>query len=135
MVPAFIGLALGAAGGLLGAFGKRKAARAEAEAYRINAQQIRERAGIETTLRERQGLREAGSIAAGAGANGLNIAGSAADILRESARNQAFDIQSIKSQSELEAKAAERGAKAAKAAGTLGFIGGVANTAASLLLR
>lgn len=121
---------------MIGGFGKKKAGAAEAEAARLNAQQVRERADIETTLRDRAAVREAGAIAANAGASGLSGTGggSAADILRESARNAAFDVQSIKRQSALEASALEKGGKAAKRAGNIGFLQGGLD-AASILLR
>lgn len=90
----------------------------------MNAQQVRERAVIESTLRTRQGAREAGSIATAAGAGGLVGSGSVVDILRESARNTAFDLSTIKTQSELEAQALLLGGRASKAAGNIGFLGG-----------
>lgn len=119
--------------------GKAEAAvyKAQARAAELNAEQVRDRARIETTLRGRAGLREAGSISAATGASGLAGGGSAADILRESARNTQFDVASIKSQSALEAGALDATAegyyKAAKGAKKNGLLGG-ALSAASLLL-
>lgn len=133
MVPLFLGTALGIVGGLLGGFGKKKQANAQAEAARLNAQQVRERADIETTLRARAGGRESGAVTAAAGANNLAAGGSASDILRESARNTEFDLTTIRTQSDLEAKALEKGAKATKKAGTLGFASSVIGSAASIL--
>lgn len=124
---------IGAAGSLLGGFGRRKAGRAEAKAAVLNAQQVRERATIESTLRTRSGAREAGSIATAAGASGLLGGGSVADILRESARNTAFDLNTIQTQSELEAKAILLGGKAAKTAGNIGFLGGALDAGSILL--
>lgn len=121
----FLGLAFGALGSIIGGFGKRKAGQAEAKAAELNAQQIEERAKIETTLRERAGIREVGQIATAAGASGLAGGGSAADILRESARNTAFDLATIRTQSELEAKVTRLGGKAAKQAGNIGFASGI----------
>lgn len=134
MVPLFLGAVLGIAGGLLGGFGKAKAASSQAAAMRLNAQQVRERSTIESTLRERTGDREAGSINAAAGAGGLAGGGSAADILRESVRNTEFDLRTIKDQSELEARALEKGAKGVKTGGILSGITGAATTAAGFLI-
>lgn len=128
-----LGLGIKALGGLFGGSAKKREAKAAAEAARLNAQQIRERVGIETTLRERTGAREAGTITANAGASGLAGGGSAADILRESARNTAFDINTIKTQGELEAKVREREAAGFKAAGKRSFLGGVLDAAGTLL--
>lgn len=122
-------------GGLIGAFGKKKAGKAEYEAAKINAQQVRERAAIETTLRERAGAREAGTIAANAGASGLAGGGSSADILRESARNLAYDVNTIKTQSELEAEGILKGGKAAKSAGNIGFLSGVGSSIGGFLMN
>ena len=134
MVPAIFGALLGGASAIFGGLSKRKAARAQAEASRLNAQQIRERADIETTLRGRAGQRESGTIAANAGASGLAGGGSAADILRESTRNRLFDLESIQSQSELEARVREQEARGARSAGNRALIGsGI--TAAGILLR
>lgn len=133
MLPMFLGALFSAAGALIGGIGKKKAGKAQAEAAKLNAQQVRERAAIETTLRTREGFREAGSIQAAAGAGGTTGGGSAADILRESARNAAFDVQTIKSQSALEADAFELGGKAAKKAGNIGFLGGALDSASILL--
>lgn len=133
MAPMFLGLAIGALGKLFGGHSRKKEAQAAAEAAKLNAQQVRERAAIETTLRERSGIREAGAINAAAGASGLAGGGSAADILRESARNTAFDLQTIKSQSELEAKIREREAAGYKAAGKRELVGGILDAGSFLL--
>lgn len=137
MVPLIFGAAFGALGSVLGGIGRRKAGRAEAKARELNAQLIEQRAGIETVLRERAGLREAGQINTAAGASGFAAGGSAADILAESARNTAFDIASIKTQSELEARAERLAGSAARKAGNIGFLGGLlgAGEALSPLLR
>lgn len=117
----------------MGGIGSARAGRAEAKAARLNAQQIRERATIESTLRARSGLREAGTIAAAAGANNLTRAGSAAAILGESARNTAFDLLTIRTQSELEARATILGGKAKRAAGNVGFLTGGFDAASQLI--
>lgn len=129
----FLGLALGAIGKIFGGSSKNKEAKAAAEAATLNAQQIRERAAIETTLRERTGQREAGTISANAGANGLAGGGSSADILRESVRNTAFDLSTIKSQSELEADIRLKEAKGLKAAGKRSLISGFLDAGSFLL--
>lgn len=128
------GSLLGLGASLIGGIGKRKAAKAEAEAARLNAQQIEERSGIEQVLRGREGTREAGTIAASAGASGLDLAGSAAEILRESARNTAFDIQSIQKQRGLQAKALRKGAKASSAAGNIALGGSIIGGASDFLI-
>ena len=101
----------------------------------MNAQLIGERTGIETLLRERAATSEAGTIRANAGASGLAFGGSAADVLRMSARNAAFDIASIQKQGELEKKVTLLGGQAAKAAGNLGAISALTGTASDILLR
>lgn len=95
---------------------------------------MRNRAEIESTLRTRAGLREAGTIKAATGAAGLSgVGGSAASILGESARNAAFDLGTIETQSELEAKAILKGGKAAKTAGNIGFAASGFSAASTLL--
>ncbi len=124
----------GAVGAIIGGFGKKKAAQAEEKASQLNAQQVRERVGIESTLRERAGAREAGSIAAAVGASGFTgVGGSAAEILRESARNREFDIASISKQGDLEAEAIELGGKSARRAGNIGLISSGISAASFLL--
>lgn len=124
-----LGTALGAIGKIFGGFGARKRARAAAKAAELNAQQILARAETETVLREREGIREAGAIRAAAGASGLEGGGSAADILRESARNLAFDVASIREQADLQARALRQQAKAGRRAGNLAFAGGFLDAA------
>jgi len=90
------GALLGIGASLFGGRSEKKAAKAEAEATaraaELNAEQVKERAKIETTLRERAGIREAGQASAATGKSNLSGGGSSADILRESARNTAFDV-------------------------------------------
>jgi len=145
-VPVFLGALIGIGASIFGGISNKKAAKAEAEATaeaaRLNIQQVQERAKIETTLRQRAGQREAGTIAAAAGASGLAGAagggptGSAADILRESARSTAFDVGTIRRESRLQAGVLEqeaRGAlKAGKARGRAALAGGI-GSAASIL--
>lgn len=136
-----LGLGLKVAGALLGGRAGKKASKAQARAATLNAQQIRERADIETTLRQREGEREAGTIAAVAGVSGLAggipgaPSGSAADILRESVRNTLFDVRTIKTQSELQAQVFEQEAKGARSAGRAALVGGVLRAGALLLGR
>lgn len=99
----------------------------------LNAKQVEDRARIDTLLRERAGVREAGTIAANAGASGLAGGGSAADILAESARNTAFDLASIRTQSSLQAAALRKGAKASKTAGNIALGGSILDAASFLL--
>lgn len=129
----FLGLGLSVLGGVIGAFGKKKEGAAQAEAAKLNAEQIRKRAEIDTTLRTRAGTRELGSINTAAGGSGLAGGGSAADILRESARNTAFDVLSIKTESDLARRAKLAEAKGAKTAGKIGFAGGLLGAASTLL--
>lgn len=137
----FLGSLIGIGASLFGANKQKKAAKAEAEATaeaaRLNAEQTKERAKVETTLRERAGQREAGTISTAAGASGVTKGGSAADILRESARNTQFDLGTIKTQSELQVKVFEqegKGAlKAGKARGQAALASGI-GSAASILL-
>lgn len=86
-------------------------------------------------LRERAATSEVGTINANAGASGLALGGSVADVLRMSARNAAFDIASIKKQGELERQVTLLGGKAAKAAGNIGAIDTLVGTASDILLR
>lgn len=131
----FLGAAIGAIGSIFGGASKRKAARAQAKASRLNAQQVRERTEIEATLRERRGEREAGSINSAAGASGLSGGGSASDILRESARNTAFDLNTIRTQGALQAEVHELEAKGAKSAGNRALLGGALGAASILIGR
>lgn len=131
------GLGLGAAfkigSAIFGGGAKKRAAKAEAQAFEFNALQVEDRARIDTTLREREGQREIGAIQTGAGASGLAGGGSAADILRESTRNTLFDLASIKTQSSLEAKRFRSGAAAARTGAKLGLAASVLDLGSSLL--
>lgn len=113
---------------------------AQGKAAALNAEQVRERARVESMLRQREGGREQGTIAANTGASGLTMAGSASEILRESVARTAFDVASIKTQSGLEAAALDRtsegyatAAKKTKKTGMLGFLGGAINAVGALL--
>lgn len=129
----FLGLGLKVLGGLLGGVGKKAEAKANAQAATLNAEQIRKRTEIDTTLRERSGVRELGSIKTAAGGSGLAGGGSAASILRESARNTAFDVYSIKTEGDLARRAKLAEAKGFKRAGNIGLFGGVLDAATTLL--
>ena len=131
-VPLILGALFSAGSALIGGASRRRARRAQARAARLNARQVRERTEIQSTLRQREGTREAGRISAAAGASNL-AGGSAADILRESARNTAFDVASIESQGELQAQVFEQEARGAQRSGNLAALGS-AFTAGAILL-
>lgn len=137
----FLGALIGIGASIFGARSQKKAAKAageaQARAAELNAEQVAERARVETILRERKGLREAGSISAATGASGLAGGGSAADILRESARNTVFDRNTIKKQSGLRIEALKSEAtaarKGAKLQGRAALAAGAASAASFLL--
>lgn len=137
----FLGALIGIGASIFGASKKKKAAKAEAEATaraaELNKEQVLERAKTETTLRERAGVREAGTISTAAGASGVTKGGSASDILRESERNLQFDVGTIKTQSELQAQVLEQEAlgarKSGKARGQAALASGAASAASFLL--
>ena len=110
----------GVAGGAVEAVGKLKAAKAEAEAAKLNAALVRERTGIELTLAKREGVKGVGATLAAFGGAGVTLGGSAADVLRESRRDIAFRAKSIQDIGEREAVLFEKQAKAAKTAGKFG---------------
>ena len=116
--PLILGTLIGVGASLFGGRSRRRAARqageAQAQAALRNVEQVQERARVQTILRQREGMREAGQISAAAGASGLAGGGSAADILRESARNVAFDVGTIGTQSRLQVEALQREAEAAR---------------------
>jgi len=122
---------LGAIGGILGAFGSKKESSAEAEAAKANAELVRERTAIETTLARREGIKGVGATIAGFGAAGVTGGGSAADVLRESRRDIAFQVTSIQKLGALEAEGFDKQAKAAKTAGKVGFASGLLGAATS----
>ena len=117
------GAVLGIGASIFGGLSKRRAARqageAQARSAELNIEQVEERARVETILRERRGTREAGQITSAAGASGLAGGGSAADILRESARNTRFDLGTIKKQSGLRIQSLRQEARAARKGGRL----------------
>ncbi len=139
--------AVGLVGGLVkGIFGK-KGADASAAAFAKNAQMSRENANIvragtalDMERLARAGAKAAGSISAGAGASGLKTSGSALDVLRESATQNALDRQLRGYQGALEARGYEQQAisqdaqaKGAKAEGKASLFGGILGGATSLL--
>lgn len=111
----------GLAGAGVEAAGKLKAAKAEAEAAKLNAALVRERTGIELTLAKREGVKGVGATLAAFGAAGVvGTSGSAADVLAESRRDIAHRAESLKNIGEREAVLFEKQAKAAKTAGKFG---------------
>jgi DNA invertase Pin-like site-specific DNA recombinase len=125
------GAVLGIAGGLMKAFGQKKQAKAQAKAEKLNAELIRERTKVELTLAKRAGIKGIGATRADYGAAGLKQLGSAGDVLRESARDIAAQLASIKKLGKLEEQMHLQAAKAATAGGTLGMIGGILSSVGS----
>ena len=150
MVPAFFGLGLGliakGIGGLVGAFGRKKAAGAEASSYEAQAQAadvnrgfIQKRTAMELLLQGRQGIQAEGATRAAIGASGFTGGGSAGDILRQSARDIAFDAESIRvageaasEQERLKALGYRSAARGARTAGTIGAVGALLDTGADI---
>jgi hypothetical protein len=120
-----LGAILSIGAGLIGAFGKKKAGDAQKEAAMLNAKLIEKRTEIDATVAERQGEKGIGATRADIGAAGLQVAGSAADLVRESERDAAFAIDSIKEQGKLEAKITRKGGTAAQKAGNIGAVGSI----------
>lgn len=112
---------LSAIGGIFGAFGKKSESKAEVEAAKLNAALVRSRTKIETTLARREGIRGVGATIAAFGAAGVTLGGSAGDVIRESRRDIAFQIASIREIGGQEATLFDKQAKAAKKAGKIGF--------------
>jgi hypothetical protein len=120
-----LGAILAIGGAIAGAFGKKKAGDAAKEAAFLNAQLIEKRTEIDATVAERTGEKGIGQTKADIGAAGLQIAGSAAELVRESERDMAFAINSIKEQGKLEAHITRKGGKAAQKAGNIGAVGSI----------
>lgn len=133
MVPLFLGGLISGFSKIFGGNSERKQYRAQAQAKELNAQLVDKRTDVEKTLRAREGVKEAGTISADTGAQGVNLAGSAADILRESARNTAYDVNSIGEQGALEANVLRAEAGGLRKAGKRSFIGGLIGGAADIL--
>lgn len=128
--------ALGAAsaiGSLIGGFGKKSAADAQAKALAANARISRAATKIDVARMQRAGFQQLGNIQASTGASGLKSSGSALDVLRSSASNIAMDTALRRAQGELDARSIEMGASQAKAEGGAGLIGGIVGGATSLL--
>jgi hypothetical protein len=105
---------------LLGAFGKKKSAKAQEKAFKLNAKAIEKRGEIESILSERKFIKGIGATKADIAGAGLTLGGSAGDLLREAARDAEFELQSIQSVTKMEAEAARLGSSSAKAAGNIG---------------
>lgn len=126
------GAVLGVAGGILGGIGKRKQRRAEARAAEANAEIVRERTDMESTLSRRRATQAEGATQAGFGAAGVEQSGSVSDILQQTARDAAFELGSIQRAGELEEKALRMGAKSSRKAGNFALAGGVIRGVGSL---
>lgn len=122
---------LSAIGGIVGAFGSKSEAKASASAAKANAALVRERTAIEVTLAKRAGQKGIGGTVAAFGAAGVTLGGSASDVLRESRRDIAFQVSSLRSIGAQEAGLFDAEAKAAKKAGTISFISGLLGAATS----
>ncbi len=133
--------ALSAASSIFGGFSKKKAAkreaRAQAEAARFNASIVREQTATDLLVSGRQGIQSLGATRADIGGAGLTAGGSAADVLRQSARDIAFEQQTIQRQGDLQAQRFEMGATSAlergKRQGRAALIQGGFGAASSLL--
>ena len=127
---------MGLLSGIIGAFGAVKAGKAAKKQSKINAKQIRKRADIETLVAERSAIKGLGGIRADVGAAGLALAGSAADIIREGERDSAFQLETIREESEFQAKSVLAGGKAAQTASRFAaagaVIGGAESTASAV---
>lgn len=126
-----IGGIFGVAGGVVDAFGAKKEAKAKTEAAKLNAALVRSRTSIEALLATREGIRGVGETVAAFGFAGVELGGSAGDVLRESRRDIAFQVASIKSIGEQEAVLFDKEAKAAKTAGKFAFASGLLGAAGS----
>lgn len=141
------GMILGAVGSIIGGIGKKKQAKAQKKAAKFNAKLaarnaeiIRERTDINLTRLNQETIRATGGAVAGFSKGGVEISGSALDVLRETARNSALDASLIKKQGEIDenaflsqAKGFTSEAKQAKTAGQIGFASGIVSAAGSLL--
>ncbi len=125
-----IGAIIAVGAGLLSAFGKKKAGDSAKKAAQLSAKVIRKRTEVDVTVAERLALKGLGQTRADVGAAGLAQAGSAADLIRESERDAAFAITTLKEQGKLEEKAVLAGGQAAQTAGNIGaassVLGGIA---------
>lgn len=126
------GAVLGVAGGILGGIGKRKQRRAEARAAEANAEIVRERTELESTLSRRKAIQAEGQTQSGFGVAGVQRAGSVDDILRQGARDAALELGSIQRAGQLEEKALRLGAKSSRRAGNFALAGGVIRGVGSL---
>jgi len=153
MVPLIFGIGAGllakGIGSLIGGFGKKKGASAEAAALEAQAKAadvnrgfLERRLETELLLKGREGVAATGATSAAIGASGFTggAAGGFGDILRQNARDIAFDTESIRfageaaiEQERLKAQGFRAGAKGAKFAGNIGFAGGVIDAATVLL--
>lgn len=127
---------MGLLSGIIGAFGARKAGKAQKKQSKVDATQIRKRADIETLVAERSAIKGLGGTRADVGASGLALAGSAAELIREGERDSAFQLETIREESEFQARNVLAGGKAAdtasKFAAAGAVIGGAESTASAV---
>ncbi len=129
-VMAVVGGAISAAGSMQQ--GNAQAAAEETRARMAERQQTisKQRQGVESG-RVRENLRRViGQQRAAAGERGVNVGGSVVDVMDDSAREAAFDLESIRFGAEgeqgnlqYEADAARQRARSAKQAGRIGAFG------------
>lgn len=124
--------ALQVGGKLLGAVGSQQEGQAGYEAGMANAATIEARTKIQGVLQARQAYQSQGTTVAQYGAAGLAQSGSVGDVIRQNARDAAFDAASIQAQGGAEAAAAKAGAKQSKKAGNINALGGIISAGAQL---
>ncbi len=116
---------MGLLSGIVGAFGAAKAGKSAKKEGFLAAKQIRKSADIQQLLSRRAEQKAVGATEADIGAAGLQIRGTAADIVAEQQRDAAFQRQTIEEQSEFEAKRAIRQGKAASTASKFAAVGSI----------
>lgn len=138
-----------AASGVVGAIGAAQKGEAEAKAAEFNAQNQRTQANMEiqkANEEERRaritGKKQLGKMVAATSASGINLEGSALDVLDESASNVELDALNIRHQGQMRAWSLRQGAEldtmrasSSRQAGTLGAASSLLGTAGTLAGR
>lgn len=142
-----LGTALGVAGGLMGAFGDKKASDASAKAYGIKADYavknqglLKKQFAIDTRRLNSSIYKNRGANMAQTAAGGMRLLGSSLDILRESAANAAMDRQTSQlnfdtqmNDLKMEEDVNRANSKGTKKGGKMGFLGNVLKIGSSFL--
>lgn len=130
MIFAAGGSLLGAAGQIQQGQAAARAAEYNADTLQMQASMIKEKAKVDARALRTQGIRELGSMRASYAASGVQLEGSALDVLADSARRIKRDELTTKHQGVLEAKMKMRDAqqvrmegRAAKRAGNMAAVG------------